>query len=85
MLKHPAVLVAYNWCGSGPDGGPAGRERGHMFIPSTEEIPPAGGPWPPPERSPWPRAEAILADRLPAGHPHIQAAREALGHLRIKS
>jgi hypothetical protein len=31
------------------------------------------------------RAEAILADRLPAGHPHIQAARDALCRLRIKS
>ena len=31
------------------------------------------------------RAEAILADRLPAGHPHLQAARQALGHLRITS
>jgi len=31
------------------------------------------------------RAEAILADRLPAGHPHIQAARDALDHLRSTS
>jgi tetratricopeptide (TPR) repeat protein len=31
------------------------------------------------------RAEAILADRLPAGHPHIQAARDALDHLRSAS
>ena len=27
------------------------------------------------------RAQAILADRLPAGHPHLQAARDALDHL----
>jgi len=31
------------------------------------------------------RAEAILADRFPAGHPHIQAARDALCRLRVRS
>jgi hypothetical protein len=31
------------------------------------------------------RATAILAAQLPAGHPHLGAAREALDHLRSTS
>jgi len=31
------------------------------------------------------RAAAILADRLPAGHPHLHAACQALEHLRSRS
>ena len=32
-----------------------------------------------------PSAEAILAGRLPAGHPHVEAARDAPDHRRSRS